>query len=140
MESLGIWMLRTERALVIAKKAIFMRAIIAFASFIPEPREKELNALNSHLILEVEDKFWEHYTFKNRIQLFKAAWKILVAMYEHAPEYRHLFDWLLEELVEMVMDGRWKPRPPDIIGGWKESHPNGLYRGRKFKSKIDANV
>ena len=106
---------------------------------------------NSHHLFDIWDRFNENednpahpggvnkHMDWGRQHLFDAMWVIFIAEYEHDPYYRSRMDWVVEELVEVVMDGRWKPRPegyPPKL--WKELEPYGNYEGRKFKELIDA--
>ena len=132
-------MLTVAREFVIKHKATFQKAIIAFASILPEPTKDNTLEPNSLILLEKRDKFFRYYKFPNRIELYNAVWKILIDEYEHDPQPRNIFQWLLEELIEEVLSGRWKPRPSGHPSGlWGEPRPYGLYSGREFKNKIEA--
>ena len=142
MDYLSRWMLVTMRAFVIKHKAIFRLAVIAYAKILLEPTKDNTLEPNSHILLDIRDKFFEHYTLPDRRTLFESAWKIFICEYEHDPHYRHIGDWLIEELVESVMSGEWKPRPiGEPSGWWKEPrYSEGNYggnRGRKFAELIN---
>jgi len=137
--NLGRWMLNMNRESVIKWKQVLESIILWFASKLPDPTRENVGYPNSLILLDIEDRFFSHYTNDSKTPLFRAAWKTLICEYDHDPHYRHIFDWFLEELVEETLKGNWKPRPPEHPpGGWVESRPNGLYRGRQFASLIKS--
>ena len=134
-------MLRTARQLIIEHKAIFRQAIIAYANMLPEPviqpttpQEKAVTWKNSPVLLRIRDKFLSYYGYEGRRQMMEAGWKILIDELEHDPAYRDPFQFLVEELVEAVMNGEWQPRPANapLQQYWKEPPPYGNYVGRDF--------
>jgi len=143
-EYLSRWMLTHMRGFVIKHKAIFEKAIIAYADILPDPTYENVLEPNSHVLLDMRNKFFSYYHNPSKMNLFQATWKIAIAENEHDPHYRSLvFGWLVEEVVEAVLDGRWKPR---LIGHpgpstWNEPRCEdgsnyGLYNGRSFKNLI----
>ena len=131
-------MLRDMREYVIDKvKKPIKKAITILANRYPEPtRENTLNP-NTHILLDIEDKFFQHETLLGRREMFRAIFKIFIAEYEHDPYYRSRINWVIEELVEATMDGKWLPRGANRpINYWKEDEPFGLYEGRRFKKLI----
>lgn len=153
VQNLGRIMLVTKRALVIEHKAIFLKAIIAFAKILPEPTRENVSYPNTLIIMDIRDKFFTLHANPGRTAMYKAAfkiliffyekmWKIFICEYEHDPRPRHIFDWLVEELVEAVISGRWVPRPAGHPSGfWNEPRTNqgqyGLNRGRNFAKYIE---
>jgi len=141
-ETLGRWALVRARELVIKNKGILEKAIIVFASLIPEYTRENCLEPNSLVLFDIKDKFFQFYTNKSKIKLFEAAWKIAIFENEHDPHYRYtIFGWVIEEIVEAVLDGRWQPRPaghPSIY--WNEPRTpqgdHGKYRGRQFAQFI----
>ncbi len=138
-ESISSWALSKARAFVIGHKAIFEKAIIAFAAILPDYTRENCNEVNTKILFDIEDKFWRFYNLPTRTALFKAAWKIAKFENEHDPHYRDIiFGWAVEELVEAVIDGRWKPRPIGHPSGfWNEPRVEGAgdhggYKGRRF--------
>lgn len=118
-------------------KKPLMKAIIILSKRYPEPtRENCLNP-NSHLLLDIQDEFLEYEANSGRRELFKALFRIVIGEYEHDPYYRSRMNWIIEEIVERVIDGLWLPRgensPPTH---WAEEKPYGLYQGRRFKKLI----
>lgn len=147
------WMLRGDtRQYVIDKvKAPLMKAILSLAKRIPEPTEENTINPNSHILMEIRDKFLEYeenpshpdkknHPLDGRDHLFKGAFDLLIAEYEHDPYYRYRFDWFLEELVEMVIGGYWRPRPPEHpLTHWSEPKRNGCW-DRDFKEFVKPYV
>ena len=125
------------------KKEIFILAIRAFASILPKAPEYDLCYPNCFILLEIKEKFLQHHKQLGRHQLYEDAWDILIAEYDYDPLKRSCLDWIIEELVEAVLDGRWKPRPIHHPSGawWKEDRvpgegDYGLFRGRNFRKFI----
>ncbi len=119
-----------------AKKPL-MRAIVVLANRYPEPTRDNCLNPNSHLLLDIQDKFLEYETNSGRIELFKAIFRIFIGEYEHDPYYRSRINWFFEEIVELTMNGKWAPRGMmRPISFWQEERPYGFYKGRKFKELI----
>ena len=140
-EYLSQWMLVSKRDFVIKCKAVLRKVVIWFASKLPDPTKENTLEPNSHILLAIRDKFFGYYNNKGREDMFRAAWKVLICEYEHDPHYRHILDWLIEEVVESVMSGEWKPRPSRHPSGfWNEPRtPDGdygNYHGRQFAKLI----
>ena len=141
-DTLGRWALVRARQFVITHKSIFEKAIIAFASIMPDYTRDNCVETNSLILFDIRDKFFQYYTNDSKMRLFKAAWKIAIFENEHDPHYRDvIFGWILEELVEAVMDGRWQSRLAGHPSGhWEEPRtPQGAfgkYRGRRFAELI----
>jgi len=138
------WMLRDNRAAVITQKAIFMAAIFVFAKFLPEPTHENVQEANSHILLEKWAKFKQFFNLSPvRNALYDAAWKILIDESEHDGVPRYILYWLVEELVEETIYGRWEPRPAGHPSGayWLEPRTScgdhGLYRDRNFLRYIE---
>lgn len=116
------WMLREARQFVIEHKGIFMKAIVAFADILPEPTKENTVRHNTHVLIDLRDKFLRYDTIANRTKLYEAAWKIFIAEYEHDADETYRFDWLVEELA----NSDWETRP---IGhpatNWQEPDPYG---------------
>ncbi len=117
-------------------KKPMIKALIVLANRYPEPtRDNTLNQ-NSHLLFDIRDKFLE-YEDGGRRELFNAIFKLLIVEYEHDPYYRSRINWVIEELVEATMDGKWLPRGENRpISCWREPKPFGMYKGRRFKKLI----
>ena len=137
-QSLSRIMLIHIRDFVIKHKGIFEKAIIAYAKALPEPtkemgRDGYCLEPTSHVLLDFREKFRSYYANPTKQALFEAGWKIAIDENEHDPHYRDIvFGWLVEELVEAVLDGRWPPRRSGHpSSSWKEPQ-HGKYRGRKF--------
>ena len=107
------------------------------------PKVTRENCLNSNtlILFDTFDKFLEYEDNPGRIELFRSFFKLAKGEYEHDPSYRARMNFLIEELVEATLDGKWLPRGNDKpIDNWKEPKPFGLYQGRRFKSKITQGV
>ncbi len=151
MVTLQYWMLRTARQFIIEHKDIFKRAIIEYANAMPDPDKMECLYVNTPILKRIRDKFMGYLRlediFKDSISLEKslyaAAWKIVICEADHDPDHRALAEWVIEELVEAVMDGEWKPREVGMPGPgvWGEPRTKtagnyGGYHERRFRSLI----
>ena len=141
IESVSRYMLKTARGFIIEHKMVFQMAIVAFAKVLPEPTLENTGWGNTPILLRIRDKFAHYHQNDGKKALMLAAWKIFINEMEHDPYYRSLFQWVLEEIVESIMDGEWRPRnfaetPPQRF--WAEPRPYGDYNGRKFKELIRA--
>lgn len=98
------------RNYVISKlKAPLQSAIEAFGKGLPIPTKQNCIQRNSHILIDIRDKFLEHEDNPGRGDLFRYAFNMLIAEYEHDPYYRYRFDWFLDQL--RLSD--WQPRPPN---------------------------
>jgi len=107
-ETLGRWALVSARNFVIRHKFVFEKAVIAFASILPEYTRENCLEPNSIVLFDIKDRFFQFYANRSKEQLFHAAFKIAIFENEHDPHYRNIvFGWIVEELVEAVLDGKW---------------------------------
>jgi len=112
------------RGFIVKHKAVFEKAIIAFAKIVPEPTKENTKYPNTHILMDIRDKFFELENNPGRKALFEAAWKVLIAEYEHDPYYRFRLDWVLEE----IQKSGWRERPAwhPVRSEWNEPLPEGL--------------
>jgi len=128
-------MLRTQRQFVIDKvKAPLRKVLILVANRLPEITKENTLHPNTHILIDLKDKFLEYETNPERKEMLKAGWKMFIAEYEHDPFYRYRFDWLIEEIV----NSDWKPRPvghPNLFWGEPEPYGGGyLIKDDKLRS------
>ena len=103
-------------------KTPLMKAIIALANKYPEPTRENCIQPNVHRLFDIWDKFLEYEHNTGREALFAAAFKLLIAEYEHDPYYRFRFDWMLEEIEK----SNWKPRSRIPMDRWSEPGAIGV--------------
>lgn len=128
---------KTRQYIIDKVKKPLQKAITVLSLRFPEPTRENILYPNSHLLLDARDKFFEYECNKGKKALFQAIWKIFIDEYEHDPYYRYRIDWIIEEMVEAVISGKWKPRPTGRPSPfWTEPDPHGLYEGRNFKQYI----
>lgn len=102
---------KTRQYVIEKVKAPLLKAIVTLATRYPEPTIENTEKHNSHVLIAIRDRFFEH----NRIlrnALFRALWRVLISEYEHDLEYSARIDFLVEALVKEVQVGNWKPRHP----------------------------
>ena len=93
-------------------KKPLMKAITILATRYPEPTRDHTFVPNTHRLLDIQDKFFNHENNPGRDALFRAIWRVFIVEYEHDPYYRHRIDWVIEEIEK---------------SGW-ESNPYGCPR------------
>lgn len=125
------------RPIIIAAKDLIIKYLIHLSRKYPEATHDNVLRPNSHLWIDIKDRFFEYEDNPGRNSLFEAVFRIFIAQYEHDPYYTYRIDWVIEEVVELVMSGKWKPRPQGHpINFWKEPKDYGDYIGKNFKKKI----
>ena len=103
-------------------KSPLMKAIVIIGNRFPEPTRENVLHPNSQRLLDIQDKFFEYENNSGRKALFKAAFRIMIAVYEHDPYYHYRFDWFLE----MISKSGWKVRSyGHPVTHWKEPAPYG---------------
>ena len=95
-------------------KAPLRKAIILIGKRLPEPTRDNTLYRNTHILMDIRDKFFKYERNSDREELFRFAWKILIAEYEHDRYYRYRLDWIIEEINKRG----WEPR----LEGWPEEH------------------
>lgn len=115
----GMW-----REYVIDKvKAPLYKAIILAAKLLPaKPTKENCHWRNTHIVMDIFDRFLEDFTWENRKDLFKAARDILVSEIEHDPAYASILSYFAEAIAVEIEKGNWmKNSSKDkFIGLWKE--------------------
>ena len=97
----------TMRGYVIGKiKKPLTKAITILGDRYPDPKREDCIHPNTHILLDIRDRFLECETNAGRRALFEATWKILIAEYDHDPYYRYRLDWVFEQ----IMDRDWLTR------------------------------
>jgi hypothetical protein len=141
---LSDFLLQDQRQYIIDKvKAPIVKALITLANRIQvEPTKLNTVHPNTHVLIDVWDKFLEMEDNGGRKAMFKAIRKIWIAEHEHDPYYRDRMNVIFEMLIEAVLEGRWKPRPLDHPSYCWKIDPNmrgegyQLMRDRYYQRKI----
>lgn len=115
------WMLKDHREYIIKNvKAPLLKKIVKYCLGYPEATRENVNKPNSLFLIELEEKFFINLNLPQREELFKSLWRSFKAEYEHDDIYAELFDWLLLELHQGILERRYKPHPPNKYAGyWK---------------------
>ena len=74
-------------------------AMIAIAKKWPEPTRDNCVRPNTHKLLDIRDKFFRHDSNSDRQDMFEAAFKIFICIYEAHAYYSQRFDWVMEQLL-----------------------------------------
>lgn len=112
---------RPMRQYVIEKvKKPLLKAIVILARRYPEPTRGNTVHPNSHILLDIRDRFFGHERNKSRDELFRAIWKIFIDEYEHDPYYRQRIDGVLEEVLKSDWQAGEKPASHWLEGVTRE--------------------
>lgn len=103
-------------------KKPLMKAIVTLAQRYPDPTRENCRQVNSHILFDIRDKFFEYEGNLSRKALFDALFKLFIAEYEHDPYYRYRLDWMLEQ----VMGSDWQPRKIRNEQFWNEPEGDAL--------------
>lgn len=88
------------------EKAVIMAAALLEKKVGVITRENTVRK-ETHCILDIRDRFFEHYINPGKMDLFKAAFIILAFEIEHDSHYRWIFNWLLKMIDTEKAGGRW---------------------------------
>ncbi len=103
-------------------KAPLLKKIVSLASKYPDPTRENCVQPNVFILFDIWDKFIEYENNRGRKLLFDAAFKLLIATYEHDPYYRFRIDWILEEINKRG----WQPRSRIPMDCWTEPGAIGV--------------
>ena len=132
-----------RKALVTGKTlSQVIKTLKLITSRLPEPTPENCGFLKTHLLMKIEDKFFQYENNLGREEMFRAVIKLLKAEIEHDGYYQARYDFWLEEHIKMILTGEWLPRvenSPDIC--WREPTPYGgkhtiVHAIQKNKDKI----
>ena len=112
---LGHKMLLNWRGFVIKQlKDPLRKAIIIIGKRFSEKFEiKKGNTAykNTHTLIDFKDLFLGYEDNLMRDDMWEAAFNIFIGEYEHDPYYHFRFDWLLEQFIIAILEGKWDARP-----------------------------
>ena len=97
---------------------------------------------NTLCLIKHKEKFLNYETCHHSLKFEGAAYDIIIAENEHDPEYRHRFDFEIEQIVEDILTGKWKPRPMGCpVRNWNEPAPYGgkysiIYKLQEHRGEI----
>lgn len=163
-ENIANYMLLFRRNYIINVKANILNAIIAFASCpswwgkvkatlrgvtsileLPDLTEENSITQNSRIELRIIDKFFSYLNMPNRHPLFKVLSKLYVVVCGHDGAYSSIKDYLIEEIIKVILSGEWKPRPSGwpLEKWWNEAPPYGgkqsiVYKLQQHRNEINA--
>ena len=85
--------------------------VINLAKLFPEPKWDNLEQPSSQVLLEAMGKYQERELLQDgdygRRAMMIAAFRILIAIYDHDPFYRVRLRWLVDYLTEASKTTRW---------------------------------
>jgi hypothetical protein len=89
-------------------KAPLRKAIILAGKRLPKPTRENTYYHNTHVLMDIFDRFFARYHHKPNMPMLLAARDIFLAEIEHDPHYRWILNWLLQEIVTEVNKDNWK--------------------------------
>ena len=101
---------------------ILEKAIIAYASILPEPTKENCIYPNTHILLDIRDEYFKYADNPTKDKLERAVWKIFITEYEHD----HYYGDRISFGIEKAANSEWKPRSvghPVLY--WNEPEPYG---------------
>lgn len=79
---------------------IALAQIVRVAKRYPEPTKDHTILARTHVLIDVQDEFFENERNAGRIPLFKSLWRMLIIEYEHDPYYAYRINWIIRKLRE----------------------------------------
>lgn len=134
IKSIGEFLLADKRDFITDKvKAPLMATIIRLVNLIKvKPTVQNCKHPNSKTFLRVLEKYFKSEANSGREPMEHAIAEGGVYEYEHDPYYRYRMDTLAEDWLTEVIEGNWKPRPPDQpLSHWR-TDPNVRSIGYDF--------
>lgn len=95
-------------------KAPLRKAIVLAAKRLPKPTRENTYYHNTHVLMDIFDRFFERYYCKPNMDMMLAARDILLAEVEHDPHYRWILNWFVQDIVNEVNKGNWKPNDTEF--------------------------
>ena len=128
------FLLADKRDFIIDKvKAPLMNTLVQLVNLIKvKPTVQNCKHPNSIVLLRIWDRFFKSEANPGREPMEHAMADGTVYMNEHDPYYRYRGDTLAEDWLTEVLEGNWKPRPPDQpLSHWR-TDPNVRSIGADF--------
>uniref|UniRef100_A0A6M3JZS2 Uncharacterized protein n=1 Tax=viral metagenome TaxID=1070528 RepID=A0A6M3JZS2_9ZZZZ len=88
-------------------KAPLQKVLIMVAKRIPEITKQNTTYTNTHILIDIIEKFTRCNTVKP--PMFDAAFKVLLLEIEHDKAYRDVFNWFIEEIIKSILRHEWQP-------------------------------
>ena len=86
-----------------------LEVIIRLAGRYPEPTYGNVLHPNSHILLDIRERFFKDWAPGDRSPLCEALFRVVIVKYEHSPNWRNWLDWLFM----MIQKSSWKPFNPN---------------------------
>jgi len=95
--------------------------LIEIGKRFPVPERNDCTRPNTPVLLAIREEFFNHHHNNNggngRDDMFDAAFRVLICVYESDPYYSQLFDWFIKQII----DSDWKfKNPHPMMRTWKE--------------------
>jgi len=112
-------------------KAPLMKVLVMVAGRVPEITKENTTNINTHIMMNIFEDFFNHECNDGREAMFRAAFKIFLLEIEHDRYYRDRFNWFIEEIIKSILRHEWQPA---IEGNPPLQHWRGapLNRGGKY--------
>ena len=107
-------------------KGPLLRIIIRLANLYPEATMENTERKNTHILIDIRDRFLRYESNGHTNDLFRALWRLFIAEYDHDPYYRQRIDRVLEMIGGSDWEPRLKQRPSRVGRCWKEPDEHEL--------------
>jgi hypothetical protein len=109
------------------KKALLLLEILKLVCKYPAVTRHNNKGTNAQTILDIEEKFFQYENNPGREPLFRAIFRIWAGEMAHDNYYEGREDWILEEIIKALFNGKWMPRKPGHpkMKWWREPEPYG---------------
>ena len=99
-----------------------IRSIKLFIKVFGRVTKENSRLHNTHVLLDLREEFFQHYTNPSKMELMNSAWELLVFENEHDVHYEWLFNWLVTRVAEEKAKGNYVEMPVGFPqeGCWKE--------------------
>lgn len=98
-------------------KKPLMKALVVLSRRYPQPTKENTGNIISHSILEIFQEFHERNSA--RPDMMRGAERVFVDEVEHDRVYYDMFNWILEQVILKILEGKWGLRNNKMLY-WKE--------------------
>jgi len=97
-------------------------AINLAAKLYPKATKRNTQYHNTHVLMDIFDRFFENFICDSRRELFESARTILLAEIEHDVVYAFILNYFAEEIAKEINNGNWLPNNKECPqpGIWRE--------------------
>jgi len=106
MQSIGILTSSSSSPLDKVKALLALRKVLVAIGKMPEPTKENTWHPNTHNLIDLRDRFFEHCHLDDfRLTFLRAFWKFLIIIYDFDAPWRRMID----AVIEWAFGMDWKP-------------------------------